>query len=245
HPYLDRESTVQSVIDMLMAVKELAVYIEVDLNDELYLTGYSQGGWTTMQLQKAIEEKYSAEFNLKASAPSAGPYDLGYINEYITGLTTYPMPYFLGYVFDSYDKLDAMTTPVEEIFREPYASKIPGLYDGSKSGEEINAELTTSVNDLFTAGYLNNYKTDAKYSSLLEALENNSIGAWNTNIPTRIIHGTADEFVPFQISQNIYNEFQEKGINKVTLIPIPDAGHTDGIIPAGLLSIGWFLELTE
>jgi hypothetical protein len=52
------------------------------------------------------------------------------------------------------------------------------------SGEEINAELTTDMAELFTENYRFNYKTDALFNSLTEILENNSIEAWNTSIPT-------------------------------------------------------------
>jgi fermentation-respiration switch protein FrsA (DUF1100 family) len=167
------------------------------------------------------------------------------MNDFITGSTTYPMPYFLGYIFNSYHELEATTVSFSDIFNEPYASKIPTLYDGSKSGEEINAELTTSIDDLLTQNYINNYKTDETFSSLRGALEENSVEAWKTNTPTRIVHGTDDEFVPFRISQDIYDDLKAKGSGNVTLVSIPGAGHTDGIIPAGLISIGWFLELTE
>lgn len=247
HPYLHKESTVQTVLDMLRAVKELGSVRDFSLNNELYLTGYSQGGWATMQVQKAIEEEFSGEFNLKASAPGAGPYDLKNINEYILSQETYDMPYYFGYLYNSLVKLDEEAVPpVEEVFNTPYSSLISTLFDGSKSGEEINAELTTDVADLFTENYRLNFKTDTTFSSLLEALEANSVEAWNTSVPTRIIHGKADTWVPAAVSKNIYDDFVSKGAgNRVELIEIPDADHTSGIVPAGLLSIGWFLELTE
>ena len=247
HPYLHKESTLQSVIDMMRAVREFAVAEDIILKNEFYITGYSMGGWATMQLQKALEEQHSGEFNLVASAPCAGPYDLDYINEYIRNRTTYPMPYFLGFIANSYVNAGEMTIPLDAIFNEPYASKIPDLFDGSKSGEEINDELTTNIADLLTADYLQNFETDTIYSSLKEALERNSISAWNTSVPSKIIHGTSDDFVPYQISQNIYNNFISKGVssNKVNLIPLNDLNHTEGIIPAGLISINWFLSLTE
>lgn len=247
HPYLHKESTVQTVLDMLRAVKELGTVRDFSLNNELYLTGYSQGGWATMQVQKAIEEEFSGEFNLKASAPGAGPYDLKNINEYILSQETYDMPYYFGYLYNSLVKLDEEAVPpVEEVFNTPYSSLISTLFDGSKSGEEINAELTTDVADLFTENYRLNFKTDTTFSSLLEALEANSVEAWNTSVPTRIIHGKADTWVPAAVSKNIYDDFVSKGAgNRVELIEIPDADHTSGIVPAGLLSIGWFLELTE
>jgi predicted esterase len=248
HPYMDKESTVQSVLDMLRAVEELATnYLDIELKNDLYISGYSQGGWATMQVQKAIEQQFSNEFNLKASACGAGPYDLSYINEYILSQTEYPMPYFAGYMLNSYTNLGDVTTPPDTIFNEPYAGKISTLYDGSKSGEEINAQLTTSVEDLFNASYIENYATDTIYSSLMETLETNSISAWATSVPTRIYHGEEDDFVPAQVSQNIYQDFLDAGVssNNVELYPLPGLDHTGGIIPTGLASVNWFLELTE
>ena len=248
HPYMHKESTIQAVTDMLHAVKELINnHLYTEMSDDLYITGYSQGGWATMQLQKAIETQYSSEFNLKASACAAGPYDLNYINNYVLGQQTYPMPYFLGYVFNSYFNLGLITTPVSEVFNSPYDNVVTTYYDGLHSGEEINAALTTSVDRLFTEDYRNNANTEAKYSSIVNSMNDNSITAWNTTTPTRIIHGTDDEFVPQEVSLNIYHDFLNKGIStdQIKYIPLAELGHTSGIIPAELKAITWFLELKD
>jgi pimeloyl-ACP methyl ester carboxylesterase len=247
HPYLHKESTVQSVLDMLRAVEELARLRDVGLNGDLYLTGYSLGGWATMQVQKAIEQNFSSEFNLKASAPAAGPYDLNFINEYILGLETYPMPYFIAYMLNSYINLGEITAPAGKILNQPYDTLLPVLFDGTKSGEEINEELTTNVADLFTSNYRQNFKSDTTFTSLLAAMQNNSVTAWNTNIPTRIIHGTADSFVPMTVSSNIYRDFLATGANnsRVQMVPLPGLDHLDAVIPSGLFAIQWFLELSQ
>ncbi|MFW5773922.1 MAG: alpha/beta hydrolase family protein [Tangfeifania sp.] len=248
HPYLHKESTVHTVIDMLRAIKELTQnHLDVSVTSDLYISGYSQGGWATMAVQKAIEQDYSGEFNLKASACGAGPYDLSYINQYILNQENYPMPYFAGYMIDSYKNLGVVTTPIDSVFQEPYAEKIPALYDGTKSGEEINEELTTVIADLFTENYIENHATDTTFTSLIQTLTDNSVEAWATNIPTRIYHGTADDFVPAQVSVDIHQDFLDAGAgsNNVTLVQLPDLDHREGIVPTGLASIQWFLELTE
>jgi hypothetical protein len=53
--------------------------------------------------------------------------------------------------------------------------------------------------------------------------------------------------VPAQVSTSIYQDFLELGVssNQVVMVPLPDLGHTEAIIPTGLASIQWFLELTE
>ncbi len=245
HPYLHGESTVQTVLDMLHAVRELAAMSTFTISNDLYLAGYSQGGWATMQVQKEIESGNSAGYLLKASAPGAGPYDLNYINTFILEKEEYPMPYFTAYIFDSYQKLGIIQTPISQVYQSPYSDRIPTLFNGSLTGDSLNNQLTTSVTDLFTGNYRQNHSTDAAYASVRQALTNNSITGWNTDTPTRIIHGKADAFVPYAVSENIYQDFISAGSASVELIPMNGLGHSDGIIPAGLLSIGWFLELTS
>jgi poly(3-hydroxybutyrate) depolymerase len=71
HPYLLEEPTGTVAIDMLRATFELCEYINVKTTNRIFLTGYSEGGYTTMVVQKRIQEKHTGEFNLVAS--SAGP----------------------------------------------------------------------------------------------------------------------------------------------------------------------------
>lgn len=247
HPYLHKESTVQTVLDMLRAVKELAGEYNYPVKNELYITGYSQGGWATMQIQKAIEEKYMGEFNLKASSPGAGPYDLNFVKEHILKQNNYPMPYFFGYIYNSLINIyEDEVTSVGEIFNSPYDALIPKLFDGTKSGDEINSQLTTNTDLLFTENFRLNYKTGEMFEPLTQVFEENSIEAWNTSIPTLLVHGKADTYVPSDVTQFIYNGFTEKGAgNRVNLELIPGLDHTDAVVPAGLMAINWFLELTE
>lgn len=248
HPYFDRESTVESTTDMLRAINELVKnYLVIGIKSDLYLMGYSQGGWATLQLQKYIEENYPSEFNLKASACSAGGYDLRYINNYILAQTDYPMPYFIGYIFNSYIKSDKITNPATDIFKSPYSERILTLYDGTKSGEQINAQLTTKTADLFTAEYRSGANTNSKFGSVISSLNSNTVSAWKTNVPTMILHGAEDNYIPLQVSTNIYNDFVAKGVSKntVTLVSIPGAGHNSAVIPSGVASINWFIGLNK
>lgn len=248
HPYYDRKSTVETTTDMLRAVNELVKnYLVITNKKDLYITGYSQGGWATMELQKYIEENYASEFSLKASACGAGGYDLRYINNYILAQPEYPMPYFIGYIMHSYIKSGKITIPATDVFKSPYSERILTLYDGTKSGDQINAQLTTKTADLFTAEYLTGANTNSKFISVMSSLSNNSRTAWKTNVPTMILHGTEDNYVPYQVSDNIYKDFLSKGVpaNLVTLVPVPGAGHNSGIIPIGVASINWFIELSK
>ena len=98
HPYLVTKPTVKSLVDLLYAAKEIAgsEFPEITIKNEYYLLGYSQGGWATLALHKALELDYSNDFNLKGSSCGAGPYDILKLLEGMVNAPTYPMPVYLG-----------------------------------------------------------------------------------------------------------------------------------------------------
>ena len=246
HPYLDKESTLRSVQDMLLATKELVNSENLDIatNNDLYIAGYSMGGWATMNLKHSIETGSLDGFNLKATACGAGPYDLFFVNYYILNQETYPMPYFLGYMLNSYTKLGNFSNPMTDIINEPYASRIPTLYNGLNDGAAINSQLTTDISELFTESFLDGFNTDPAYSGVKASLVENSIDPWAISTPLLLMHGDEDTFVPYQVTRNMYDEMKDLGVgdDKIELVSFPGSNHQDGIMPFALASIQWFLD---
>jgi pimeloyl-ACP methyl ester carboxylesterase len=249
HPYLHAQSTTQSILDMLRAVNEFTAddKIVAKPTKDLFIFGYSQGGWATMQLQKAIETNYPSEFNLIASSCGAGPYSLQYISEYVTGKPIYPMPYFIAYLLNAYTAIGLVPNKLTDFIQEPYASKIPGLFDGKHSGGTINTALTTKMADLFTPEYMNNYATNPLFSDLKSAFIANSVTPWKMSTSTRLYHGADDELIPVSMSEKMLLDLKTVGTldSKIQLIIIPGADHTGGVIPAGASTILWFMDLKK
>ncbi len=250
HPYLHKKSTTQSMVDMLKAVRELTNGKKVDVksNKNVYLSGYSQGGWSTMCLQKALELDYSGEFNVVASSCGAGPYNLETVIKNVLKKKTYDNPYFLAYVFNAMYKLGEINEDaIYKIVKKPYAKKMEALFDGVKAGWEINNELTSVVGDMFTDNFINNYETSDDFKDVRKFLKNNSVGFWSTKIPTKLFHGTVDNDVPFATSQEAYDEMTKLGVSNSTLqlIPIPNQSHGGAILPAEIATLEWFLELKK
>ncbi|TFG41566.1 MAG: alpha/beta fold hydrolase, partial [Bacteroidia bacterium] len=191
HPYLIKEPTVRSIVDILFAVKEMdsEELPDITIRDAVYLVGYSQGGWATLALHEALEKDYSGEFSLKGSVCGAGPYDMTILFGAMTGLSYYPEPIYIGYIINAYSAYDQFTNPVTDILKEPYSSRLGSLYTGLLTFEQINEPLTYSIPDLFTDDFLSGYTMDAKYSSVRASLTSNSITGWNTSVPLFFIHG--------------------------------------------------------
>lgn len=246
HPYLDRETTVSTILDIIRATKEFAEEEQTPEipNNDLFILGYSQGGWATLSLQKAIEQNYSSEFNLVASACCAGPYNMTALNDYVLSQTQYPMPYFLAYILKGQKSVGNITNPYSDVFNATYASKIDQLFDGKHSGDEINAALTTNISQLINPAYLSGYQTDAKYSSIRSAFNENSVDAWNISTPTRLIHADQDVYIPISISEQMLADFRAVGVpeSKLEMVTINGYDHPGGIVPAGVNAILWFLS---
>ena len=246
HPYLVKEPTVKSITDMFLAVKEFVPQLPgTGLVNEYYLLGYSQGGWATLALHKALELDYSSEFTLAGSACGAGPYDMYLLLDGMLDSETYPMPVYIGYIVNAYIAYEQITNTVTDLLNEPYASRISGLYTGQLTSAEINSQLTTNIADLITPDFLEGFATAPEYASVRSALGNNSIAAWHTNKPLLLVHGSADTQVDPVTTENLYAGMIEAGTppDICHKMIIPGADHGDGIIPAILQGVLFLNDL--
>ena len=76
HPYLHADSEASSVIDSIRAARNAASGVGSTLSGKVMLTGYSQGGHSSMAAHRAIERDNAGEINVVAGAHLAGPYNL-------------------------------------------------------------------------------------------------------------------------------------------------------------------------
>lgn len=245
HPYLVAEPTVQALVDMLFAVREMddVEFPDINVDNEYYLIGYSQGGWATLHLHKSLELTYASDFSLRGTVAGAGPYDIYLLMQKMFTQPTFPMPYYIGYVINGFKAYDQFTNPVSDLLNEPYASRISSLFDGKHNVGQINSQLTTSIPALVTGDFLAGFATSAKYSSVREAMKANSISPWKTNVPLLMIHGAADTHVDPSATENMYAAMVQEGTSTSVIqkVILPGADHGDGVVPA-LLQGFFFLN---
>ena len=229
HPYLITEPTVRSLVDMLYTVKEIggSEFPGITFKNEYYLLGYSQGGWATLALHKALEQDYSSDFNLKGSSCGAGPYNILQLLEGMVNKSTYPMPVYLAYILNAYTAYNQFTNPVSDIFNEPYASRVSSLFTGLLTSAQINNQLTTSISGLINPDFMSGFITSSKYSSVRDALNNNSITAWHSYKPLLFTHGGSDTQVDPASTENMYNAMIQAGTSPdlCKKVIIPDVDH--------------------
>lgn len=245
HPYYLEKPTADAVIDNLKAARELALINGLDFNGRLFLAGYSQGGYATMAAHKSIEQNGLDDFTLIASFPSSGGYDIKGVQEFFFQQTTYDQPFFLAYVAHAYKTTLNWAQPLTDFFQQPYADAIPGLFNGTNSGSDINAQLTENISELVSPDLLQNIDTDPKYEYIVNAFEENSLTDWTPTVKMYMYHGDFDVTVPYQNSVDVYNNFIQNGAsaNVVTFTKLPFATHSSGVTPYLIAFINQLLIL--
>ncbi|HMG89868.1 MAG TPA: alpha/beta fold hydrolase [Chryseolinea sp.] len=232
HPYYVEEYSASAVIDLLTAASELSADEDIHFNKKLFLAGYSEGGYVTMATHKAIEEQGLEGFDLIASFPAAGGYDISGMQNYLLGKVTYDDPSYIAYVIRayqvSYDFSDALT----DFFKPPYADRIPGLFDGTKGTSEINSQLTTVLADLLQEGLFEKLNSDPEYSYIKNAFIENSLTDWKPIAKMYMYHGESDVTVPYQNSVDTYNKLISNGTSNSSLTFLKLSGdHASAIQP--------------
>ena len=233
HPYYVEEFAASSVTDNLIAAKELVKIKNIMFNGKLFLTGYSQGGYVTMAVHKYIDQYGLQDFKLVASFPAAGGYDVKEMQEYLFGLQNYDDPYYIAYLLSAYKTTFGWTQPFTYFFNEPYAGKMPGLFNGALSGSQINAQLSDTIPKLVNGDLLANIDTDPKYKFIIDAMSENSLTDWIPKTPIYMYHGDADKSVPYQNSVSVYQQLLSNGASAdiLHLITLQGAGHSSGVEP--------------
>ncbi len=184
HPYIYEKSSADAVIDFIFAGRSVASTKKITLNGQVFLAGYSEGGYVTLAAQKEIEKNYRGLINITASAPMAGPYDLNLTARTILQNTIYPQPGYLAFIFLSYNNIYGWNK-VGDMFNEPYASLIPSLFDGSKNLNQINAALTTDLTKLLKKDFVDSFLA-GNQTEIISALSANSlIDGWTPSAPTK------------------------------------------------------------
>lgn len=233
HPYYVEEATAQAVADGLRAARDLASDKGVQFNGKVFLAGYSEGGYATMAAHKRLEDDPIDGFDLVASFPAAGGYDIKGMQTYFFGLTTYSQPFYIAFVAQAYKTTFGWSQPLSDYFKAPFADKIPMLVNGSKNADQINAELTTNLPDLLIADMVANIDTNPKYKHLVDAFNENGLTDWTPTHRMFMYHGDADVTVPYSNSVSTYNKLIANGTSTsvLTLTALPGKDHGSGIIP--------------
>jgi alpha-beta hydrolase superfamily lysophospholipase len=219
HTYEHREGLATASLDMLRAAKEFILRESINWNTNVYLGGYSEGGFATLALQKKIEEEAPNEFKLKASSCGAGAYNKTLSFKTIastpsSGDPTHNASYI--WVILTYDNIYKLNRAMTSYFKEPYASQI----QKDKQNVRIQGSFNSIISDAIKQSL-----TDNSDTALINAVKDNDIFDWKPKTPTMLTHGTADTYVPYFNTQTTYDAMVKRGATNVKLNAVANGTH--------------------
>lgn len=219
HLYMHADTQADAGIYFLKAIEEVNNQLNIDLNNQLFITGYSQGGHAALSLHKKIQEE-SKDYVVTASSPMSGPYDpLGIQGEVM--FKPYTQPHYLPYLLISYNRVYNIfgDNDLSSIFNHPYDSIILDAFSQNKNFkgnalDEINSLLPTIPVDMVKTEIVNLYHSD--YNFLKVFLKENSVYDWKPDSPVQLCYCKSDEEVLYQNSLLAYQSMRKNGSKNIT-----------------------------
>jgi hypothetical protein len=250
HPYVHADSEASAAIDMLFAARQYADENDILLNDQLFISGYSQGGHAAAAAHREIQENYSDEFTVTASAPMSGPYSIsGEMRDVILSTDEYFFPAYAPNTVLSYDYVYGLFDEVEEVFKQPYATFIEQFYNDQISLGALNnlliSQLTTNsgasvARNLFQDSIIMAVENDLEHPFNV-ALRDNDVYDWTPQAPTRLMYCEADDQVVYTNAIVADSVMNMNGAPDVMSLNVnPTANHGQCVEPATISSLLFF-----
>ena len=251
HPYVHAKSEATASIDMIRAAREYLTTTNFVDNNELFLTGYSQGGHACMATTKFIkDESLQSEFNIVASAPSSGPYDLsGIMADTIIAPTPYSNPGYIVYLLASYQlAYGNIFNSWSDVLYSPYDTIVPPFFSGNNTTLDmglLNSLIPNQMNLLIRDTCLNNFINDSinKNHPWWRALIDNDNYDWLPLNPLRMYYCTADEQIAYTNALIAESTMNNNGALDVQAVNMGDNDHGGCILPALSSAFNWFQTL--
>lgn len=245
HPYYDEVHSAGAVVDLIKSAKEFLTNRNIAFNDQLFLAGYSEGGYVTLAAAHELEANPAHGMKVSAVAAGAGGYDLGEMLKTVTTKATYSYPAYLAFVIMSYNNTYGWNKPLHYFFQDKYAKVLETYMNGEYDGWQINSRLTTDIKSLLNPGFYERLRKVDGETEFKAALLRNSVAGWKTSIPMRLYHGTKDEIIPFDNSVSTLESFKAAGTTDVSLTSIPGGTHGSAFIPMLQKFVPWFESIRK
>lgn len=226
HYYLHAFTHAMTNIDLLRATREACQQLGVLLNGQLFLSGYSQGGFSTMVTHKYIETYFPNEFTVTHSFPGAGSYDMsGAMVDLMLSDLDYPSPAYLPFLIFTWNHIYNFFTNPSDYLKAPYDTSLPPKINGMYSIGQINALMPDTPKLIFHPHVIDSFVNNLQHPFRI-ALRENDVYRWVPQAPMTMIHCRADRQVPIENTRNAFQYFITHGATQVDTLDLnPTLSH--------------------
>lgn len=202
HPYLYFPEMFISNIDGLIAGRKALQQLGYQTNNDIFLSGWSQGGAACLSTHRYIQEQYPDQFTVVASSGLAGPYNLAGMVDTImtmrnqeTGFT-----FLSSWIIYSLNKFSDIKRPTDQIFSYP-------VFD---QGSAINVP-SNIPNKIFNPYFLSKIidHSDVEFRRLFNECSFHQ--GWHPQGKVFFHHGDADDVVFVSNTYDAYNGLENQG----------------------------------
>lgn len=214
HLYQQYKSLGQASVDMIYAMRELKDTLGIKLSEQLFLTGYSEGGYAAVAANKLIQESYP-DIKVTATAGNSGAYDMAGVQSKVM-FKKYDHAHYLPFLLRGLNEVYDMVPDINEIYKPPYDSIIPAMFDGSHSFRQIDKVLPEIPKDMVRDTFVDLFLHDPTFP-LNKALEDNSLCNWKPENPIMLCYCDKDEQVSYKNSFAACEGMKKLGAKHITL----------------------------
>ena len=228
HPYLLSAPSAAATVDFLTAARTWRGQAGVADNGQLFLTGYSEGGYVTMAAHRALQAANSPHLQqLRMVVPGAGPYNVQTTMDGLVRLVRDEQPLvgalinpgFLRYLGGSVQR---------EVRRLLLRALIPGDADVAYDTRFIDRFLADDVRALD---------------------EISSVYDYRPGVPVRLYHGRDDRTVPYGSSVSTERAMLQRGAGDLVSLTDcraePVAGHLECVPPFITFMLGQLAPVAQ
>lgn len=214
HPYLLAKPSAAMTVDFLTAAQTWRRGQNVSDNGQLFLTGYSEGGYVTMAAYQALQNSNSPHLqNLRQVIVGSGPYNVQ-------------------------ATMDGLVDVVRKENRLIGALINPGFlrYLGGSAQREVRRALLKQLlpddaDVVIDSTFIDNFLSDDVAN--LDRLSN--VYNWKPHLPISFYHGRDDRTVPYASSVTTVQAMQAQGAGDLVSLTdctaTPTAGHLQCVPP--------------
>jgi hypothetical protein len=210
--------------------------LKVRRDDRLYVFGFSQGGHSALALQRALERMH---VKVTGTAVVGGVFDVEkWFLSSLENETTFFQPLYATYLLLAFDDIYDVYESTADVFRQPYAATVDGLFDMQHFFDDVAAELPLPARDLLTPSYCEQVTRDPD-DPMRVRLRENGVDRWRAKAPIRAFHSPVDEEVPYEDALVSLDRLRRRGAT-ISLRTLRGFDHVNSWIQAMPRALRWF-----
>lgn len=223
-PYLVMSAEASAEIDAMRAVRTVARNLHVPLSHKVFLQGYSQGGHSTIAVQRAIAAQAPSEFDVIANQPGSGMYELtNWVQRNARKPPSDGEATFFAFLVPGYNKVYGnLYNDASHTFKQPYANYVNSLLSVDTYAQQRRLSgktLPLNLRALMRPSFFRKLFRDPTSGIRKDLAANEPLPGWKPTTPIYLCGGHRDPVVDYENSRVAYAFLKAEGV-KVSLLDL-------------------------